>query len=280
MYFGFPHTWFIKVNKNSWTERNIYFFEEVENDTDLKLFDKSRNVEIKICNNGSECYLNDILVHTNKNTRYIPSEITVINKNQKIGVVMLYTDNMKEMCQYSERNITEYCKKHNYTCYVYRESITDSHPTWNKPLVLLDNIMKHGYIMWIDSDAIFTNFDIKIENIIDKHQNNLLVCDDIGKWKFNAGVQIWKNCEWSIHVLNSWWNCEHLDHLQGGDQIQLIKILENIDENKENYGILDQTVFNCHPKKHRDGMFVLHLMGMSTSYRISAMKHWNSRLIR
>lgn len=281
MFFEFDNTWFSKIDEETWIEQNLYVFQEVSNDPEyITIFDSSRDVTLKISKSGVHVlYKNSILyknTSTNKRLRMIKP--SVFNPGSKYAVVMLYTKNFSHVCCYSEANILAYCKKHGYTAYVYRDSMTESHPTWNKPLVLLDNIKEHEYIMWIDSDAIFTNFDISLEDITNKAPDrDLLLCSDIGGWKFNAGVQIWKNTEWSLNTLRKWWNMEHVGHMQGGDQTQLIKLTTNYDPNYDHHVIFDQTVFNCHPKVHREGMYIIHMMGMSGDERIKTFKFWNSK---
>ena len=284
MFIEFKETWFKQESTNIWNESNKYIFEDMKSDNIdfYELYDKSRNVILFLRKDGKQCLINDQILYTNDSTvvnkriKYVHPN--VYNKGSKIAVVMMYTPNLANICSYSEANIIAYCNKHKYTCYIYKDSMTDSHPTWNKPLVIKDNIEKHEFIMWIDSDAIFTNFDIKIEEIIAKEpEKSLLVCNDIGRWKINAGVQIWKNCDWSVQTLNEWWNMKHLDHIQGGDQGQLIQLLIKKDLNEEIYHIFDQTEFNCHPKKHKPGMFILHMMGMSGDYRIKSLKYWNEK---
>jgi hypothetical protein len=286
MLIEFKETWFKKQEDNVWIEQNKYYFEESASDIDdcYKLVDKSRNVVLYLKKNGTQCIFNGIVLYENKSminarTQYLKPDI--YNPNSKIAVVMMYTPNIAHICCHTEVNILAYCNLHKYTCYIYKDTMTASHPTWNKPLVLKDNIENHEYIMWIDSDAIFTNFNVKIEDIIFKQpKKNMYICDDIGNWKLNAGVHIWKNCNWSINILNKWWNMKHTDHIKGGDQVQLIKLLTENDKEELEYYIFEQTEFNCHPKLHKPGMFILHMMGMSSDYRIKAMKYWNKFLIK
>ena len=202
----------------------------------------------------------------------------VLFPGNDIAIVTLHTPNMKKVAELSEMNIVAYCQRHRYTCYVYRNSIIHKNeaPTWNKPVVLLNHIDSHKYIMWLDADAIFTNFDIKLDDII-KPKYDLLVCGDIGGWRLNAGAQIWKNSAWSRDVLKRLWRSKHLEHMDGGDQAQLIAVLE-CDGQQEHHHICDQTVFNCHPDKHTNGVFVLHMMGMPDDERIVTFTQWNTQL--
>lgn len=282
MLFEFADTWFeYDSMKNKWNERNLFYYSQVlsEYDNYYKIHDENRNVTLYLKKDGTECKYNNQIIYKN-NQRAKTVHPYVFNPISNIAIVMLYTSNFAHVCCHSEANIIAYCMKHRYTCYIYKDSMVhaDTHPTWNKPLVLMDNIKNHDYIMWIDSDAIFTNFDISIQDIIDKHQGkSLLLCNDIGGWKFNAGVQIWKNTQWSMNHLMKWWNMKHVGHMQGGDQVQLIDLLSKSDPQMENYSISDQTEFNCHPKVHKEGMFIIHMMGMSGDERVKTFKYWNKK---
>jgi hypothetical protein len=282
MLIEFNETWFeYDELKNQWSERNVFNYNQLDCEYAdyFKLNDESRNIVLYLKKDGSECIFNDTILYKN-NQRAKMVHPHVYNPISNIAVVMLYTSNFSIVCCFSEANVVSYCVKHRYTCYIYRDSMVhyDTHPTWNKPLVLMDNIKNHDYIMWIDSDAIFTNFDISIGDIIKKHESkDLMLCNDIGGWKFNAGVQIWKNSEWSMRHLIRWWNMKQVGHMQGGDQVQLIDLLNKYDPSMDHYSISDQTEFNCHPKVHREGMFILHMMGMSGDDRIKAFKHWNMK---
>jgi len=281
MYLEFDTTWFSKIADNKWIENNVYAFEEMKCDsTYFTIYDKSRELTLQLAIDGSKVLYNDKVLYSNnsKNKRTRIIKPIVHDPGNKYAIVMLYTKNFSHVCCHSEANIVAYCKRHKHTCYIYRDTMTDDHPTWNKPLVLADNLHNHEYIMWIDSDAIFTNFSTKLEEVIAKQPNkDLLLCDDIGGWKFNAGVQIWKNSEWSREMLKKWWNMEHVGHLQGGDQVQLIDLTSKQDPKYEKHHIFKQTEFNCHPQVHKEGMYIIHMMGMSGEERIKTFKYWNSK---
>ena len=189
---------------------------------------------------------------------------------------MLYTPNVIRYSTISETNISAYARENNYTLYVYHDTTISlkDHPTWNKPKVLEAHIKHHKYIMWMDSDAIFTDFDKKIEDVIALSSKSILLCSDIGGWKFNAGVQIWKNSDYSKQMLQKWYAMEHIEHMKGGDQAQLITLLKH----EKDYEIFPEETFNTHPKKHKSGMYVLHMMGYSGQNRFDTFTAWNKKL--
>ena len=111
--------------------------------------------------------------------------------------------------------------------------------------------------------------------IIEKYNNfDLIVCDDIGGWKLNAGVILMKNCAWTKQLVNEWKDMNHTPHLQGGDQIQLIRSLESKKHDQNRYTILPRKIMNQHPDEFEDGDFILHMMGKSETERIERFKQY------
>ena len=150
--------------------------------------------------------------------------------------------------------------------------------TWNKVRVLLDMINRttHEWILWLDTDAVVTNRSISLGDIISSAESypahtavDLILCDDIGGWELNTGVMLWRNTPWAKAILAKLWDMEHLPHMQGAEQAQLIKLLRHEDPKKFRHHIFDQRVFNAHPKVHTEGMFIIHMMGFTDRDRIA-----------
>lgn len=130
----------------------------------------------------------------------------------KICVLSFYTNNY-EIGKQIEPLHRAYCLKNNYDykCfYTVPDYLIDRHPAWCKIHYLLEMLkLEYDYIFWIDADAFFCNFDMKIEDWIEPNKN-LILCRDAGanfsqwnKYKhlINSGVMIFKNTEWSKTIL-------------------------------------------------------------------------------
>ena len=102
------------------------------------------------------------------------------------------------------------------------------------------------------------------------------ICDDIGGWTVNTGVMFWRNTSWTRQMMNRWKVKEKLLHAQGAEQNQLIDILREEDPNR--YVILSRKEFNQHPKEHKEGDFILHMMGYGGEERIKKFQEWNKKL--
>ena len=195
-----------------------------------------------------------------------------------IALVMAGTQNLFRTSNISVDLNAKYAKMHDYAMYQYDDVMVPKHiVTWNKVLVMLDmfNRTKHDWVMWFDTDAVVTNRSVALEDIIKRAQSahsgqsvDLIVCNDIGGWEVNTGVMLWRRSSWSKALLQKLWQMEHLPHMQGAEQAQIIRLLRREDPKKLHHRIFDQTVFNAHPKVHRQGMFVIHMMGFSEKERV------------
>ena len=85
---------------------------------------------------------------------------------------------------------------------------------------------------------------------------------------YNSGVMLWRNTEWSRGMLEKLWAMEHLPFMRGGEQAQLIKLLQQEDPEQRRHYIFDQSVFNANPKVHHKGLFIIHMMGHSNTERV------------
>ena len=176
----------------------------------------------------------------------------------------LGTKNIKDVTIHSLQNQIHYATKHGYSFIAYDDTMVPFDiVTWNKVFVIQKHLDNFEWVMWIDSDAIFTNMNITINEIIKSCDKDMIIADDIGGWKMNTGVMFWKNTDWSKNILNKWCNMRKISHAQGAEQQQLIHLLEN----ESNFEIKKRNLFNSHPDEHKSSDFILHMMGKSSEER-------------
>lgn len=289
--------------KKVWEEHidnTIFYYKEIYTDNELTIFeDSGRKMQLKLhYKNTQDCKVELSVGNQAFNSLYTkgvfsdkqcPKVFEIIKHQQhplvtrgkkQIAIVALATPNMKAMTDISFKNQKHYALKHDYNYLCYHDTMVDlRYVTWNKVYVLKELLQSFNYIMWIDADAIFTNMDITLESIIEKQPSkHLWVCDDIGGWRLNTGVMIWENHKWCIDVLENWSKMEKIPHNQGAEQQQLINYLRSNDNNCENWHVFNRKLFNTHPKEHKNGDFILHMMGLSGEERISAFTKWNKNL--
>lgn len=202
-----------------------------------------------------------------------------VDSSYDIALVTAGTPNLERVSDLSADLNARYASTRGYAFYQYHDSMVPRHiVTWNKVKVLLDMFHRttHEWIMWLDTDAVVTNRSISVGDIISNAEAHprhtevdLILCDDIGGWELNTGVMLWRNTPWTTSILEKLWNMEHLPHMQGAEQAQLIKLLRREDPNKFRHHIFDQRVFNAHPSVHTQDMFIIHMMGFAERDRIA-----------
>lgn len=295
--------YFKRVEQRKWVEyigehaENI--FDEIEHvNHQLILHDSKRNLWVKIANEQAffktmgEERIGEWVLFTeglwesqtlisyqhSKKTNEVKPIISFTGK--KIGLVSLRTPQTMDWAFSSELNQRHYCKLHGYTYILYNDiPIKAEIPHWNKVAILLEHLSKYDWLVWIDSDAIFTKINQKLEEVIAKESNkDLLLCDDIGGWQLNTGVMFLKNTEWTKNIFLKLWCMEHVPHSKAAEQSSLIHLLQTEDPQKEKHHIFSQTEFNTHPKAHTGNEFVLHMMGLGGEERLKTFTYWNNKL--
>ena len=109
----------------------------------------------------------------------------------------------------SKRNRDFYAKKHGYTSIFLTNSSSSTggrHPVWSAialPLLLLERHPEFAFVMWMDCDALFINFEEKIEKLIARagREKDLIISED-GRG-LSGGNWIVRNSNWSRKFLRS-----------------------------------------------------------------------------
>jgi hypothetical protein len=198
----------------------------------------------------------------------------------KICLISLVTENLEKEAWQSSINKKIYCEKYNLDYKFYIGRMSERHPQWDKIQCLMQNISAYDYVIWMDSDAIFNNFNVSVIDIINESKDvDALFCHDPcydGRTKhlmINTGVMIFKNTDWSYSVLSETWNSienysaekleKHSYHGYPHEQGKICDIL--ISKNSNKYKIFNQNKFNTHPNSSNLDTFVVHYMGSRQS---------------
>ena len=128
------------------------------------------------------------------------------DNKEKIGIVMWYDENIKEYADITSKINTMYCKKYNIDFITSHEkTYTDRKPHWERLPLLLKNLKKYDYVIWIDADAFFYKDSPNITNIIKKYKDfDFIFSKDINKTSINTGIFIVKNTPYSLDFLKKW----------------------------------------------------------------------------
>lgn len=131
-----------------------------------------------------------------------------------IYIAQYYTNNLTHG-PFAEAINRKYAEDNGYKYYCeksdekIKEYLNGAAPTWYKPKLILDIINEYdpNYILFLDTDAIISDFNIKVEEFIDVDYD-LIVSEDVSSHSLmNAGVFLLKNTEWSKNFLEEWQSC-------------------------------------------------------------------------
>lgn len=103
-----------------------------------------------------------IIVRSVYHYRYYNDDIKT---KPKIAIVTLENRNTGYI-EFHNKSIYKYCQKHGYD-YIFLDNYeSDLSAYWKKILVVIQYLKEYDYVMWLDSDSIVCNYDIKLESIL------------------------------------------------------------------------------------------------------------------
>lgn len=165
--------------------------------------------------------------------------------------------------EYTRKLNSTYCDLQNYK-YVVEEDgekiktrIQNRSITWYKPILLLEILETQNpdYVLFLDADAVVVGQDQRIEKFIDP-SFDIVVTEDHGPSRMNAGVILIKNTPWVKDFLSKWWeiseslkgpNGEPEGYYHTGlwhDQTCFGYLYDHITESKEKIKIVPNHILN------------------------------------
>ena len=122
----------------------------------------------------------------------------------KVGIIVICDGNVHSICASSVANKQAYADRHGYDM-IYDEKIVDaSRPaSWSKILAMRKYLPKYDFLLYMDVDTIISNFDVRLEDIVDYEYDQILAADKNG---LNCGVWMIRNTEWSLWFLDEMWS--------------------------------------------------------------------------
>jgi hypothetical protein len=141
-------------------------------------------------------------------------------------------------------------------------TLTDWHVSWNK-IFLLEKYLKQSTFdicVFIDADMFIANQCLKIEGIIDRYPQAVLVCDDTMNGSIlNTGSIIARRSAWTLELLKRIREvAESLDmkHNAFHEQTCMQHLFKNDEDVRDNVSIMPMRVLNSYwqdcddPQKH------------------------------
>lgn len=211
------------------------------------------------------------------------------NNKEKNILVVTFDNRKSDMLDIHNNNVSQYCHIHNYTYIYLDEYKTDLNlPIYWKKIQVVQgflNSSEYDYVMWMDSDTIILDNNIRIESMINDKDSIYIGTDDnrsledqyIGA---NAGVFIIKNDEYGKGFLNECIN-NYINNTKCKDKNGNYSLGskwggECYEQGVMNYiinalyithtKILDNFLI-CNTGTAISGCFILHLYGCGTNYK-------------
>jgi hypothetical protein len=209
----------------------------------------------------------------------------------KIGIIS-YCDHLRTN---AHLNHHFYAEKNQYT-YIFDITPTENTKFFRKVDKILKFIDLFDYILWIDDDAIFTNFDKKIEDFIALAPNeDFIFCESplcpTGIWTFlSAGNFIIKNTEnakeiikkclsTDLNYVKSWWDSSKCGFFTNSDQdvwVYLINTEKNVNYKRLVYSEFNARVYHFVDNRTLNQHFLCHFVGFDKFHQmLDFAKKWN-----
>jgi hypothetical protein len=204
----------------------------------------------------------------------------------RICVLMYYDNNIKNYGDINYIINKKYCEKYNLDIILSnnQKKYNNRHAAWERLPLLLDNITKYDYLIWIDADAFFYNDANNVVDIINNNREvDFIFSNDFGNKNINTGFFIVKNSQYSIDFLTKWAYDEEFykqnPYPLWWDQGVLIDMFnKNVLDIKNqsvliDYGILQH--FNEHELTQlHNKPYIFHLAGKSNDIRFATSKKY------
>lgn len=250
----------------------------------------------------SDDYVDDPDPPEPENGSVSDSSIFVSGRSRKFLVVSAATDNYSY--EYKLTNVLKkaYCEKYGIS-FVFEDlgkRTEDRPPHYQKIDIVLKYLKKYDYVMWMDVDAWFNDFDIDIMDLVKKYMGSasfLVARDhycfaDPKKWGhsyLNSGVFIVRNNKAGRNILLKWKNPSadairyKNEYTKLNDQPYLCNLYFFDKESRENIAVVNPFILNFFPCngtadiRNREagmglnwgwyGAFIVHAAGLAKPYR-------------
>ena len=193
----------------------------------------------------------------------------------KIAILTNTSDNIKDLTRITIANKMGYANKHNYSLECLNLEWHQLNQILPAYIYALEMLKKNDILMTMGADTMFTNWNIKIEDVLDN--NKIMISKEKRNfWPINDDVMIWKNTpevieflERIIHDFHIWveyaWRAQvHIWNLIQEDPkvSQIIKIVE-------------PEIMNQHPKHWQLGNWIVHFYAMELNEKIEQAIFYN-----
>jgi mannan polymerase II complex MNN10 subunit len=147
----------------------------------------------------------DKYIDINKLWDSVP-KLWVPKEQSKIAIISMYNDAHKDLGEETWPNKEAYAKVHGYEAYCKTDNWTMKPIHFEKLVFMLDVMKQHphlDWVWWMDNDSIITNYETRIEDIVDNDYHVIITVDHAS---LNAGSFVVRNTlqgrGWLEHLLS------------------------------------------------------------------------------
>lgn len=192
----------------------------------------------------------------------------------KIGIVGAHDPNYDHIGKYSHLNKMVYALKHGYMACLHTEFMDENRlGYWYKVIAVKKHLPYFDWILYLDSDALIMNDDIRIETLIDE-QYDVIATTDGGPVPILSGQFLIKNSEWSKQFLQDWYDIGDTDIQPGFDGGALIKLYSENEDIRNHIKILPIRSMGSYSWDYKEGDFAIQFAGYIHGEKESFMKEF------
>ena len=211
----------------------------------------------------------------------------------KICILMFFDEPYKNIAKYTYELNKKYADLHGYDIIIRNDRKLNNEwaPLWEKIPLIIDNLEKYEWVLFIDADAFFINHTIKIEDIIMKElkDNNEIwfigsdEYDGGKRHKFNSGVMIIKNCKKSMKLMIETLEyaskyCTKIKLQRHHEQDALLHLIQTNNLCNNGVKIINDNYINC-PDPSR-AQYIFHAYGSSHHSKESVLNNYYNQFLQ
>ena len=237
---------------------------------------------------------------------YTSSEYKIPKKKYKIKIITSFDENFYEVGNKTKETFKKYAEINGYNFENIIMPKTGRPPAWNKIHILMEEMIKkkYEYLMWIDADAFFNNYNVDISSEIEEdkeiymvkhycevHKGSIYQNTKLTILRINTGVLLIKISDHNLNFLKKVWDKKEYINHQGWEQAAIMDIMGfkselngNLNDNKGN-SYMEKVKFlsnnwnsipsNLELSMEKQDPIIIHLAGMKLDERI---KYLNMKL--
>lgn len=209
----------------------------------------------------------------------------------KIAVIQIYNNNIKQYAEYSRMINSIYALKHGYEYISWDYDLVPLEYSvyYNKIIAMYQTIksdLNLEWVLYLDADAIITNHEIKIEDIIAKHPDKeIIMATDLNGQ--NNGVVLIKNTPIMADYLQECYTDRNYFHQRTPEQNAMFIIIQQ-DKYQDKIGWETMHFFNAYLFKYKnmehderlwdEESFILHLQRLPDNKRIELFQQFLQKM--